>query len=126
VLHPRRQIKSDYDRGELAIRYILSGEGAGDIFEIDEYSGEVRTRRKLDREEKAFYVLQAQAIDRLTQEPVEPQSEFIIKVQDINDNAPVFQNEPYVSSIPEMSPTGRAMIGLHTASGSDRVVSPII
>ncbi|KAG7274256.1 hypothetical protein CRUP_013241 [Coryphaenoides rupestris] len=110
------KIKSDYDGG--AIRYILSGEGAGDIFEIDEDTGEVRTCRKLDREEKAFYVLQAQAIDTLTQEPVEPQSEFIIKVQDINDNAPVFQNEPYVSSIPEMSPTGTTVIRV-TATDAD-------
>ncbi|KAK0152389.1 Cadherin-7 [Merluccius polli] len=100
-------LKSDYINGEFTVRYILSGEGAGDAFQIDEYSGEIRTCRTLDREEKAFYVLQAQAINRFTNEPVEPQSEFIIKVQDINDNAPVFQGEPYVSSIPEMSPTGR-------------------
>lgn len=101
------QLKSDSDRGESSIRYILSGEGAGDVFQIDEYSGEIRTLRKLDREEKAFYVLQAQAINRWTNQPEEPQSEFIIKVQDINDNIPQFQNEPYVSSIPEMCPLGK-------------------
>uniref|UniRef100_A0A8C7Z043 Cadherin-12 n=1 Tax=Oryzias sinensis TaxID=183150 RepID=A0A8C7Z043_9TELE len=100
------QIKSGSDRGDLSIKYILTGEGAGDIFEIDEYSGEIRKLKKLDREEKAFYVLQAQAINRNTNEPEEPQSEFIVKVQDINDNVPQFQNEPYVSSIPEMSPAG--------------------
>uniref|UniRef100_A0A3P8ST45 Cadherin domain-containing protein n=1 Tax=Amphiprion percula TaxID=161767 RepID=A0A3P8ST45_AMPPE len=99
------QLKSDSDRGEYSIKYVLSGEGAGDAFEIDEYSGEIRTLKKLDREEKAFYVLQAQAINRRSNEPEEPQSEFIIKVQDINDNVPQFQNEPYVSSIPEMCPT---------------------
>uniref|UniRef100_A0A3Q3W2F6 Cadherin domain-containing protein n=1 Tax=Mola mola TaxID=94237 RepID=A0A3Q3W2F6_MOLML len=99
------QLRSDSDRGERSIKYILSGEGAGDVFVIDEYTGEIRTLKKLDREEKASYVLQAQAINRRTNEPEEPQSEFIIKVQDINDNIPQFQNEPYVSSIPEMSPT---------------------
>lgn len=76
------------------------------MFEIDEYSGDIRTLKKLDREEKASYVLQAQAINRRSNEPEEPQSEFIIKVQDINDNVPQFQNEPYVSSIPEMCPIG--------------------
>lgn len=100
------QLKSDSDRGEFSIKYVLSGEGAGDVFEIDEYSGEIRTLKKLDREEKAFYVLQAQAINRRSNEPEEPESEFIIKVEDINDNVPQFQNEPYVSSIPEMCPTG--------------------
>lgn len=100
------QLKSDSDRGEFSIKYLLSGEGAGDVFEIDEYTGDIRTLKKLDREEKAFYVLQAQAINRRTNEPEEPQSEFIIKVQDINDNVPQFQNEPYESSIPEMCPVG--------------------
>lgn len=76
------------------------------MFKIDENSGEIWTLKKLDREKKAFYVLQAHAINTRTEEPVEPQSEFIIKVQDINDNAPQFLNEPYVSSIPEMSPVG--------------------
>ncbi|XP_047205716.1 cadherin-7 isoform X2 [Girardinichthys multiradiatus] len=112
------QVKSDSDRGEFNIQYILSGEGAGDVFEIDEYSGEIRTLKKLDREEKAFYVLQAQAINRRTNEPEEPQSEFIIKVQDINDNAPLFLNEPYLSSIPEMSPVGTAVAQV-TATDAD-------
>ncbi|XP_022604463.1 cadherin-7-like isoform X1 [Seriola dumerili] len=112
------QIKSDSDRGEFSIKYILSGEGAGDVFEIDEYSGEIRTLKKLDREEKAFYVLQAQAINRRSNEPEEPQSEFIIKVQDINDNVPQFQNEPYVSSIPEMCPVGTTVAQV-TATDAD-------
>uniref|UniRef100_A0A3B4YDT1 Cadherin-7-like n=1 Tax=Seriola lalandi dorsalis TaxID=1841481 RepID=A0A3B4YDT1_SERLL len=112
------KIKSDSDRGEFSIKYILSGEGAGDVFEIDEYSGEIRTLKKLDREEKAFYVLQAQAINRRSNEPEEPQSEFIIKVQDINDNVPQFQNEPYVSSIPEMCPIGTTVAQV-TATDAD-------
>ncbi|KAK2886639.1 cadherin-7 isoform X1 [Channa argus] len=112
------QLKSDSDRGEFSIKYVLSGEGAGDVFEIDELSGEIRTLKKLDREEKAFYVLQAQAINRKTNEPEEPQSEFIIKVQDINDNVPQFQNEPYVSSIPEMSPIGTTVAQV-TATDAD-------
>ncbi|KAM4606010.1 cadherin-7 [Polymixia lowei] len=112
------QLKSDYDQGQFSIKYILSGEGAGDVFEIDEFSGEIRTLQKLDREEKAFYVLQAQAINRKSNEPVEPQSEFIIKVQDINDNVPQFQNEPYVSSIPEMCTTGTTVAQV-TATDAD-------
>ncbi|XP_034562463.1 cadherin-7 [Notolabrus celidotus] len=112
------QLKSDSDRGDFSIKYILSGEGAGEAFQIDEYSGEIRTLKKLDREEKAFYVLQAQAINRRSNEPEEPQSEFIIKVQDINDNVPLFQNEPYVSSIPERSPVGTRVAQV-TATDAD-------
>ncbi|KAM3860278.1 cadherin-7 [Diretmus argenteus] len=112
------QLRSDYDQDEFSLKYILSGEGAGDVFEIDEYSGEIRTLQKLDREEKAFYVLQAQAFNRESNEPVEPQSEFIIKVQDINDNIPQFQDEPYVFSIPEMCPTGTTVAQV-TATDAD-------
>ncbi|CAN9506435.1 unnamed protein product [Ophioblennius macclurei] len=112
------QLKSDSDRGEFTIKYILSGEGAGDVFVIDEDSGEIRTLKKLDREEKAFYVLHAQAINRRSNEPEEPESEFIIKVQDINDNVPQFQNEPYVSSIPEMCPVGTTVVQV-TATDAD-------
>ncbi|XP_061660703.1 cadherin-7 isoform X2 [Syngnathoides biaculeatus] len=118
ILRVIGQLKSDSDRGELGIQYILSGEGAGDAFEIDEYSGEIRTLKKLDREEKAFYVLQAQAINRRSREPEEPQSEFIIKVQDINDNAPQFPDEPYVASVPEMCPTGTTVAQV-TATDAD-------
>ena len=47
---------------------------------------------------------------------MEPQSEFIITVQDINDNVPQFQNEPYVSSIPEMCLIGKLLMDKQTDS----------
>ncbi|XP_077091691.1 cadherin-7 isoform X1 [Siphateles boraxobius] len=112
------QLKSDYDTGDFTIKYILSGEGAGEIFIIDEYTGDLHSLQSLDRELKSFYILQAQAINRRSKQPVEPESEFIIKVQDINDNAPEFINEPYISSIPEMCPTGTTVIQV-TATDAD-------
>lgn len=112
------QLKSDYDSGDFTIKYILSGEGAGEIFIIDEYTGKISSLQPLDREVKPYYTLQAQAINRRSKQPVEPESEFIIKVQDINDNAPEFINEPYVSSIPEMCPTGTTVIQV-TATDAD-------
>ncbi|KAL2085991.1 hypothetical protein ACEWY4_019311 [Coilia grayii] len=115
-------LKSDSDNGDFRIKYVLSGEGAGDVFQIDEYTGEISSMKTVDREEKASYILQAQAIDRLTDQPVEPESEFIIKVKDINDNAPYFQNEPYVSSIPEMCPMGTTVVRV-TATDADDPLS---
>ncbi|KAG7488683.1 hypothetical protein MATL_G00037750 [Megalops atlanticus] len=112
------KLKSTFDKGDFSIKYILSGEGAGEVFKIDEYSGDIRTLKKLDREEKAFYVLRAQALDRKSNQPVEPESEFIIKVQDINDNMPQFINEPYVSSISEMCPVGTTVVQV-TATDAD-------
>ena len=45
-------------------------------------------------------------MDIETRKPLEPESEFIIKVQDINDNEPKFLDGPYIASVPEMSPVG--------------------
>ncbi|XP_061095590.1 cadherin-7 isoform X1 [Conger conger] len=112
------QLKSDSDKGDMSIMYVLSGEGAGEVFHIDENTGKIITLRKLDREEKAFYVLRGQALDRRSNQPVEPESEFIIRVQDTNDQMPQFINEPYVSSIPEMCPVGTTVVQV-TATDAD-------
>ncbi|XP_075399108.1 cadherin-12 isoform X2 [Tenrec ecaudatus] len=100
------KLHSDLDKGEGTVKYTLSGDGAGTVFTIDETTGDIHAIRSLDREEKPFYTLRAQAVDIDTRKPLEPESEFIIKVQDINDNEPKFLDGPYIASVPEMSPVG--------------------
>ncbi|XP_065761393.1 cadherin-12 isoform X2 [Muntiacus reevesi] len=100
------KLHSDLDKGEGTVKYTLSGDGAGTVFTIDETTGDIHAIRSLDREEKPFYTLRAQAVDIETRKPLEPESEFIIKVQDINDNEPKFLDGPYIASVPEMSPVG--------------------
>ncbi|XP_067323634.1 cadherin-12 isoform X2 [Anolis sagrei] len=100
------KLHSDLDKGVGSVTYTLSGDGAGTVFTIDETTGDIHAIRSLDREEKPFYTLRAQAVDIETKKPLEPESEFIIKVQDINDNEPKFLDGPYVASVPEMSPVG--------------------
>lgn len=102
------QLHSNSDKGDGAVRYILDGEGAGTIFIIDEVTGDIHATKSLDREKKSHYVLHAQALDRYTEEALEPKSEFIIKVQDINDNAPKFPDGPFVATVPEMSEVGES------------------
>ncbi|XP_039603904.1 cadherin-24-like [Polypterus senegalus] len=112
------KLHTDMDRGDGRTKYLLSGEGAGTIFVIDEYSGNIHVTKSLDREEKAQYMLTAQVVDRQTLRPLEPPSQFIIKVQDINDNPPVFLNGPYTASIPEMANLGTSVIQV-TATDAD-------
>ncbi|XP_044074544.1 cadherin-12-like isoform X4 [Siniperca chuatsi] len=100
------KLHTDMDQGDNAVKYTLSGEGAGSIFTIDQITGDIHALVGLDREEKSYYTLKAQAVDIHTGLPLEPESEFIIKVQDINDNKPQFPDGPYSASVPEMSPTG--------------------
>lgn len=94
------------DKGDGSIKYILTGEGAGTTFTIDDSTGDIHAIQRLDREVKAQYVLRAQARNRLTDRPLEPESEFIVKIQDINDNEPRFLDGPYQASVPEMSKIG--------------------
>ena len=101
------QLHSDLDKGDNLVKYTLSGEGVGSIFTVEPTTGDIHALRSLDREEKPYYTLRAQAVDVLTGRPLEPESEFIIKVQDINDNEHKFLEGPYSASVPEMSPIGK-------------------
>lgn len=89
---------------------MLTGEGAGTLFKIDEKSGDIHATKRLDREEKAYYILHAKAVNRFTNEALEGQSEFIIKIHDINDNEPRFTKDLYVARVPEMSDIGESFI----------------
>ncbi|XP_064420228.1 cadherin-22 [Latimeria chalumnae] len=112
------KIHSDSDEGDGSIKYTISGEGAGTIFIIDEITGDIHATERLDREQKVFYTLRAQARDRLTNRLLEPESEFVIKVQDINDSEPKFLHGPYIGSVPELSPIGTSVMQV-TATDAD-------
>ncbi|XP_065255643.1 cadherin-6 isoform X4 [Emys orbicularis] len=112
------KLHSDQDRGDGSLKYILSGDGAGDLFIINENTGDIQATKRLDREEKPVYILRAQAINRRTGRPVEPESEFIIKIHDINDNEPMFTKDVYNASVPEMSDVGTFVVQV-TATDAD-------
>ncbi|XP_072306514.1 cadherin-20-like [Eucyclogobius newberryi] len=112
------KLHSDMDKGDGSIRYILTGEGAGTTFTIDDGTGDIHAIQRLDREFKSQYVLRAQAMNRQTDRPLEPESQFIVKIQDINDNEPRFVDGPYAAAVPEMSAIGTSVIQL-TATDAD-------
>ncbi|XP_036399405.1 cadherin-8 [Megalops cyprinoides] len=115
------RLHTDLDVGNKNVKYVLAGEGAGTIFAINERTGDIHAMKRLDREEKAEYTLTAQVINRDTNEPLEPPSEFTIKVQDINDNAPEFTNGPYHATVPEMSQVGTSVTKVTATDADDPV-----
>ncbi|NXP28066.1 CADH8 protein, partial [Scytalopus superciliaris] len=115
------RLHTDLDPGSSKIKYILSGDGAGTIFVINDKTGDIHAMKRLDREEKAEYTLTAQAVDRDTNQPLEPPSEFIIKVQDINDNPPEFVDGPYHATVPEMSVVGTFVTKVTATDADDPV-----
>ncbi|KAK0132679.1 Cadherin-7 [Merluccius polli] len=113
------KLHSDVDRGDGQVTYVLSGEGAPSIFTIDANTGDIHATKRLDREAQAYYTLRAQARDRATDRPVEPESQFVVKVQDINDNEPRFPDGPYAASVPEMSPMGTSVVTVVATDADD-------
>ncbi|XP_055364467.1 cadherin-10a isoform X1 [Betta splendens] len=112
------KLHSNMDKGDGNVKYVLTGDGAGTLFLIDEKSGDIHATKRLDREEKAMYTLHAKVLDRNTNTELEPDTEFNIKIHDINDNAPKFAREIYFASVPEMSEVGTSVATV-TASDAD-------
>ncbi|XP_013914168.1 PREDICTED: cadherin EGF LAG seven-pass G-type receptor 1-like [Thamnophis sirtalis] len=92
------------DNANLLYRILEPGSGEG-IFEIDPYSGVVRTCATVDREEVSEYHLVVEANDQ-GKEPG-PRSATVtvhITVEDENDNSPQFSEKRYLVQIPEDTP----------------------
>ncbi|TUD02858.1 Cadherin-20 [Bagarius yarrelli] len=92
------KLHSDFDKGDGSVKYVLSGEGAGTTFTLDDSTEQ--------------YILRAQATHRHTGHALEPESRFIVKIQDINDNEPKFLDGPYQATVPEMSAVGEVRVSL--------------
>ncbi|XP_013888709.1 cadherin-7 [Austrofundulus limnaeus] len=113
------KLHSEKDKGDGQVRYSLSGDGAASIFTIEEDTGDIHATKRLDREQQAYYTLRVQARDRNTNLLVEPESQFIIKVQDINDNAPRFLDGPYTTKVAEGSPVGTSVVTVVATDADD-------
>lgn len=65
-------------------------------FSIDRYGGKVVLRRRLDAETRSEYSLQVVASDGIH----EATTDLIVRVTDLNDNAPRFQQSAYIATLP--------------------------
>uniref|UniRef100_A0A8C6M8L8 Cadherin-10 n=1 Tax=Nothobranchius furzeri TaxID=105023 RepID=A0A8C6M8L8_NOTFU len=114
------KLHTNVDKGDGTVKYVLTGEGAGTLFLIDEKSGDIHATKRLDREEKAMYTLHAKVLNKNTNEELEPDTEFNIKIHDINDNAPKFAREIYFASVPEMSEVGTSVATVTATDADDQ------
>nr|XP_054605830.1 cadherin-23 isoform X1 [Nothobranchius furzeri] len=96
--------------GQASLIYSLEGPSQ---FRLNSRSGELTTTTFLDREQKSEYILIVRAVDG----GVGPQQKtgiatVNITVLDINDNAPMWQDEPYNANVVEMSPQNTDVISV--------------
>ncbi|XP_038594037.1 cadherin-23-like [Micropterus salmoides] len=96
--------------GQASLIYSLEGSSQ---FRLNSRSGEITTTALLDRELKSEYILIVRAVDG----GVGPQQKtgiatVNITILDINDNAPVWRDEPYNANVVEMSPMNTDVISV--------------
>uniref|UniRef100_A0A8C2J8E9 Cadherin-5 n=1 Tax=Cyprinus carpio TaxID=7962 RepID=A0A8C2J8E9_CYPCA len=98
-------------------RFILSGEGANDMFTVNEY-GDISVNAMLDREKKSVYKLSASLIDSMSRKPLDKDDTFEVVVLDINDNSPVFPPD-LSGSISESSKAGAIVMTVNATDADD-------
>nr|KAF6346486.1 FAT atypical cadherin 4 [Pipistrellus kuhlii] len=86
-------------RGEPLSYYIASG-NLGGTFQIDQLTGQVSISRPLDFEKMQKYVVWIEARDGGFP-PFSSYEKLDIAVLDVNDNAPIFKEDPFVAEILE-------------------------
>ncbi|KAL8194346.1 UNVERIFIED_CONTAM: hypothetical protein K2H54_015915 [Gekko kuhli] len=87
------------------------------MFAIDQNTGEIRLKGKLDFEADNVYEIQVQAIDK-GQPPMIGNCKVLIEVLDVNDNAPEISLKSLSMPVPEDSPLG-TVVALISVSDRD-------
>uniref|UniRef100_A0A8C8C7Y4 Protocadherin-16 n=1 Tax=Oncorhynchus tshawytscha TaxID=74940 RepID=A0A8C8C7Y4_ONCTS len=95
---------TDLDQGSNSqVLYFLS-RGSQGMFIIDQHTGHVITAAPLDRERTASYTFDVCATDSSPASPRNSTATVNVYVQDVNDNAPFFIQDPLVINISMPSP----------------------
>ncbi|XP_076141861.1 cadherin-23 [Alosa pseudoharengus] len=94
--------------GQASLIYALQGSSQ---FRLNTRSGEITTTALLDREVKSEYILIVRAVDGGVG-PLQKTGIATVNVTilDINDNAPMWRDEPYLANVVEMSPINTDVI----------------
>ncbi|XP_030270623.1 cadherin-15 [Sparus aurata] len=115
------QIKSDkIFTGEVI--YKLEGPGVDqepkNLFEIDDKTGVIRSKRPLDREKYDTFTLKAFALSP-SGERLENPTTIEIVVLDQNDNRPAFTQSQFVGSVSEFSVPGTSVMSVSATDADD-------
>ena len=108
---------SDADAGTNSeLSYSLESGGDADAFSIDQKTGTISSKTKLDRETKTSYSLTVRVTDH-GQSPLHDTTTVDITILDINDNSPDINNLPATEQVTEGKNIGDT---LFSVSASDK------
>ncbi|XP_068598354.1 cadherin-15 [Brachionichthys hirsutus] len=115
------QIKSDKIFMSEVI-YKLEGPGVDqepkDLFEIDDKTGVIRSKKPLDREKYNYFTLKAFALSP-SGERLENPSTIEIVVLDQNDNRPAFTQSQFIGTVAEFSVPGTSVMSVSATDADD-------
>ncbi|KAG7272325.1 hypothetical protein CRUP_011250 [Coryphaenoides rupestris] len=111
---------SDRDQGANGqVAYFLSG-GAQGVFIVDQSSGRIITAAPLDRERTAAYSFHVHAADSSPSNPLNASAHVTVYVQDVNDNAPFFVQDPLVLNVSAVAVAANGHRVLATMRAEDK------
>lgn len=95
---------------------------ANPAFTMDQLTGEIRVRARLDREKTTEYLLEIEAkyVNVSNgQDSIRARSFVVVRVLDVNDNAPQFSNPAYTITVPCNVNPGSILFRLQTYDPDD-------
>ncbi|GLD53497.1 protocadherin-16-like protein, partial [Lates japonicus] len=109
----------DLDQGlNSQVLYFLS-HGSQGMFIIDQNTGRIITAAPLDRERTASYTFEVCATDSSPANPRNTTAQVTVYIQDVNDNAPFFIQDPLIVNISASSVSSRRVLATMRAEDKD-------
>lgn len=110
---------TDLDEGPNSrVLYFMSS-SSHSMFIIDQDTGSIITTAPLDREKIASYTFKVCATDSSPLNPLNSTTEVTIAVQDVNDNAPFFIQDPLIVNVSVSSASSRRVLATMRAEDKD-------
>lgn len=109
----------DLDQGSNShVLYSLTSSSQS-MFIIDQETGRIITTSLLDREKTASYTFEVCATDSSPVNPRNSTAQVTVYIQDVNDNAPFFVQDPLILNISASSVSNRRVLATMRAEDKD-------
>ncbi|XP_059836502.1 cadherin-like protein 26 isoform X1 [Hypanus sabinus] len=109
---------------EEKLTFRLKGNGTeNDLFYLDEGRNIIMVSRKIDREKTPVFRLYVSAFSATTHKKIGQDLMYEVRVKDINDNSPIFNQSKYEVEIPESTPVGKEFLRVN-ATDADEINNP--